>query len=55
MNEGDLNTESQFSTERYEGNNEGLIKLVLAIFVMIGIFYWIFTDVDTSSFPEVTK
>ncbi len=55
MNEGDLNTESQFSTERYEGNNEGLIKLVLAIFVMLGIFYWIFTDVDTSSFPEVTK
>ena len=46
MNENDFDNSSSFEIGQREGNNEGLVKLVVAVFIMLGVLFWAFNDIE---------
>jgi tetratricopeptide (TPR) repeat protein len=46
---------SRFTSVQNEGNNEGLIKLVLAVFIMLGVIFWIVQDIEIPAESEFTE
>ena len=43
MKENDLEFDSLFEAGQNSGNNENLIKLIVAILIAGGVAFWIFT------------
>ena len=46
MKENDLEFDSLFEAGQNSGNNESLIKLIVAILIVGGVAFWIFNDIQ---------
>ena len=55
MNENNEDSGSRFESVQKNGNNESVIKLVIAIFLAVGFLFWIFKDLDSSSESELVE
>ncbi len=55
MKEDDIEFGSRYNARKSSDNNDGLIKLIVAISIMVGVLYWAFQDVEMPTETELTE